>query len=399
MSAERRRGLRVCVLTTGLGAQGAERQLFLAARALSLQGFTVSVVSMLEHDYFSWKLKEAGITVHTLEASRRRAQPSLLWRAAKALSRIKPDVLIGFNYPGTMVSRLLGLGLGIPIVISSLRSERVGGSLRQWALAATDRLSDLTTVNSRIVGEAFVSRGLVRRERVRVIPNGVDLEGYRALSSADKSAVRRALGVKEEEFLWVAAGRLEPPKDYPNLITAVGRVSSETPIRVVVAGKGPLLADLQELASQAGVASRLSFVGFRSDVLSCLAAADAVVLSSAWEGLPNVVLEALAVGTPVVTTDVGGVREVVEDGVSGFIVPPADSNALAEAMGRLMARPEHVRHAMGAHGQERVLEHFSPSAAGHLWCQVVSSCWQTSTTQTSSPMATVTTGAGRSGRT
>jgi glycosyltransferase involved in cell wall biosynthesis len=183
-----------------------------------------------------------------------------------------------------------------------------------------------------------------------------------------RAELRHSLGVGEAEFLWLAAGRLEEPKDYPNLLRAMAMLRSAAPhARLAIAGRGPLEQELRTLAASLRLDDVVSFLGFREDVHACMAAADASVLASAWEGLPTVVIESLAAGTPIVSTDVGGVREVIEGGVSGLIVAPKAPQALASAMSSLMARSPADRQRMGAAGRAYVERSYGVDKVVERW--------------------------------
>jgi glycosyltransferase involved in cell wall biosynthesis len=226
----------------------------------------------------------------------------------------------------------------------------------------------VTTANSSAVARRLVAAGAALPARVRVIPNGLDLDAVSPRLRDRRAAQRRAMGAAEDEFLWVAAGNLREPKDYPNLLAALARRTGwPARLRVAIAGEGPLLASLQAQTTALGLGSVVTFLGPREDVPACMAAADATVLPSAWEGLPNAVIESLAVGTPAVCTSVGGVTEIVADGVSGLLVPPRDAAALASAMAAMMTRPAGDRLAMGATGRAHVERHFGLETAISAW--------------------------------
>jgi glycosyltransferase involved in cell wall biosynthesis len=365
---------RVCFITSGLGPGGAERQLVLAAVALKGAGASVSVVSILEGGFFLAKLTDHGIPVSTLKADRTSSPALIVWRIAKEIRVIRPDILIGFNYPGTIFARLAGVLGGVPAVISSLRTERTGGAVRRAALRLTDSLSRVTTTNSRFVADRFISEGLVRPERLRVIPNGVDVDEITPELRSRRLELRAELGTKTGHFLWVAAGRLDQPKDYPNLLAAMRHLRSSQQATLAIIGEGPLRRSLEQQIDETGIRERVKLAGFKSDVPAYLAAADGVVLSSAWEGMPNVIIEAFAVAAPVVSTDVGGIREIVQNGVSGFIASPRDPGALGAAMDRLMHCTERERRQMGHAGRAHIVRTFSSAAAGALWSQLINDC-------------------------
>jgi glycosyltransferase involved in cell wall biosynthesis len=178
--------------------------------------------------------------------------------------------------------------------------------------------------------------------------------------------MRQTLGIQERDFLWLAIGRQEPQKDYPNLLDAFGRiVSPETHLLIV--GKRTMQEELAALVEQKELQEQVTFLGLRRDIPALLAAADALVLASAWEGLPNVVMEALAAAVPVVATAVGGVPELVVEGESGYLVPPRNPQALASAMVRLMGHSNEERVRMGEAGRGHILSGFEISVVMVVW--------------------------------
>jgi glycosyltransferase involved in cell wall biosynthesis len=204
------------------------------------------------------------------------------------------------------------------------------------------------------------------RERIRparghlhTIPNGVAVERY---EGATPAGIRDELGIPAAAFLVVCVAKMLEQKGHRYLVEALR--SSElrnAPLHAVLVGDGPLREAIHEDARGAGVLDRLHFVGNRSDVPSVLAAADAFVLPSLWEGLPMALLEAMAAGLPLVATAVAGTRQVVTDGRHGLLVPPGDSSALASALGRLKRDPE-LRDRLGASARGHVRAEFSVQA-------------------------------------
>jgi glycosyltransferase involved in cell wall biosynthesis len=359
---------RICFVSTGLAKGGAESQLFRAAAGLRARGLDVHVVSILSSDYYGARLEQEGVPLVCLNASRTTGPARILTRFLHYLKDVRPAALAGFDYPGSMLARIGGAVARIPVVISSIRTENLGTSLRKRALAWTDSLATVTTTNSESVARRLVDTGAISRGRIRVIPNGLDVQTVSPALRKGRSALRRSLGIEETDFFWFAAGSLEAPKDYPNLLDAMAMLAkAPAPIKLAVAGQGSLLGALRERVVSLGLDSIVSFLGLREDVPACMAAADGTVLASSWEGLPNVVIESLAVGTPVVCTDVGGAREVVEDGRSGFVVAPGNPGVLAAAMAKLMACSEQQRHRMGAAGRTHVENTFALDSMLTRW--------------------------------
>jgi glycosyltransferase involved in cell wall biosynthesis len=227
--------------------------------------------------------------------------------------------------------------------------QRLRGGPRERLLRATRNLALRRA--SRVVVPSSYLRDLalgwgVRPDRLTVVPNPAP--PLPALPERDEA--REALGLNG--FTLAAAGRLTRQKALTDALAAVSRVGN---VSLVVAGDGPERAALERRASETDLANRVRFDGPlpRDAVLTLFRAADAALLTSTWENLPHSVIEALAVGTPVVATAVGGVPEVVRDGENGLLVPPGDVEAIAAAIGRL-AGDERLRATLAAHAADSV---------------------------------------------
>jgi glycosyltransferase involved in cell wall biosynthesis len=235
------------------------------------------------------------------------------------------------------------------------------------AYRLTNGLVDHMTIVSEAAADRFINEGIVPRELLTVIPNGIDISRFQALPPGTREALRRSLGVKQE-FVWLAVGRFVPAKDYPNMLRAFAQVAGRLPGTVLLlVGRGSLQAETEALAKSLGVGSQVRFLGVRQDVPELMSAADGYVLSSAWEGMPIVLLEAAAAALPIVATAVGGNEEVVRNGETGFLVAPGDDAALASAMVRLAGMAQGERRAMGERGREYVRTHYGLSRVVDRW--------------------------------
>ena len=197
------------------------------------------------------------------------------------------------------------------------------------------------------VAEETRAQGLAARtcdpRRTVVIANAVDVRSFRPPSGG--SGNPRIIGI----------GRFAYPKDFTTLLEALARVRAHC--RTVLAGDGPALPAVAAAVQKDGLSERVELLGARADIAELLARSDVFVLSSSSEGFPVSILEAMAAGLPVVATDVGGVAEAVEDGETGLLVPPADSEALARALERLVSDAD-LRRRLGAAGRARALRLF-----------------------------------------
>jgi glycosyltransferase involved in cell wall biosynthesis len=293
--------------------------------------------------------------------------PAQLLRIRRFLRAQRVDVVHAHNLApllyGGLAARLLGPGR--PVVVYSEHNQiyRAGERARRRFVGYV-RLADEVVAVSHDLRRTLVETLRVS-PRVRVLHNGID---PRAFAGAEASAVRRELGGAGGEFLVGTAVVLSEQKGIRYLLEAVRLVRAADPtVRFVVAGDGPLRAELEELARTLGVSDGVRFLGYRSDVPSLIAALDAYVLPSLWEGLPLALLEALASGKPIVATTVGGNPEVVVDGENGRLVPPRDPEALARAVLALRNDPA-LRERMRENNLARFARQFSVGSmvAGHV---------------------------------
>lgn len=210
------------------------------------------------------------------------------------------------------------------------------------------RSTDVLVAVSEEVRDDLLEFGIGRPSQYRVIRLGLDLADYRQVAGRS-GALRRDLGVGDDELLVGTVGRLVPIKDHELLLQAFAETAG---CRLAVVGDGELRTHLEARARALGVADRVYFTGWRQDIPAVMSDLDLVVLSSRNEGTPVSLIEAAAVGRAAVATDVGGVRTVVEDGVTGLVVPHGSVAALAQAMRSLLASSAR-RDAMGLAARER----------------------------------------------
>ena len=216
----------------------------------------------------------------------------------------------------------------------------------------------------RSVKTALVENEGIPDRKIEVILNGVDTDRF-ASSPDTRDEVRSELGMGPNGFLVLMVARLDPIKDHRTAIRACIRAAKEFPaLKLVIVGDGPERCALESFARESGVGERIVFLGTRSDVPRLLTAADALLLTSVSEGIPLTVIEAMATGVPVVSTDVGSIADVVTPGV-GLLASAGDDSSIAEHLVHLGRSPL-LRTAMGDQGRERAVAEFSETAmAGH----------------------------------
>ena len=244
----------------------------------------------------------------------------------------------------------------VPRLITSARNCQTAGGVRDWVIGRAFRYSDAIVCNGHAVGEFIARRYGVPAPRCRVIYNGVDLTRFSPRPWAQpREGVRRSPTI-------ITVGRLVAQKDISLFLQAADLLRQDYPAaQFLVVGDGPLRKQLQGEAAELGLGPAVSFLGERADIPELLCRADVFWLTSAWEGLPNVLLEAQASAVPVVTRDVGAAGEIVHHGRTGYVVPRRDASAFASHTRRLLADPE-TAHAMGLAGRQIVEETFSLAA-------------------------------------
>jgi glycosyltransferase involved in cell wall biosynthesis len=359
--------MRVMFLSTSMGMGGADKQLLSAAQLMHAQGHDVCIVSLTELGPMGLEARSQGIRTESLDMRRGVPDPRGFMRLIRLVRAWKPDVLHSHMIHANLMARAVRLFARVPVMVSTIHNIYEGGPLWMAAYRVSNGLVDHMTIISEAAADRFVNEGIVPRELLTCVPNGVDTERFQQVAPGTREAVRSSLGVKDR-FVWLAVGRFEIAKDYPNMLQAFAQVCQrDSNAALLLVGHGSLQQETESLAQSLGLGDRIRFLGVRSDVPEVMAAADGYVMSSAWEGMPIALLEAAAAGLPIVATRVGGNHEVVRDGESGFLVPPRDSHALEQAMLRLMEQTPERRREMGERGREHVRVHYGLGRVVERW--------------------------------
>lgn len=339
------------------------------ARRLKARGWDVTVISIVPPRAFVEELRGVEVPAVSLGVTHKNPIAILgaFGKTVRILRRWRPDVLHCHMVHANLLGRTVRPFCHSTFLISTVHNICEGGRLREAAYRVTDRLSDLTTFVCAAAAERYLSIGAVSKRRPwLVVPNGVDTSEFRPRAEP-RASLRAELGM-DGRFVWLSSGRLEEQKAYPYLLHAFSRIVAECPqALLLIAGEGGLRGELEALAGRRELHDTVRFLGMRTDMPQLMSAVDACVMSSDWEGMPMVLLEASAAGLPVVATDVGGNREVVEDGHGGLLVPPRNIDALAGAMRRVTTLPAEELARMGQAGRSRVQQGFDLERIVDRW--------------------------------
>jgi glycosyltransferase involved in cell wall biosynthesis len=302
-------------------------------------------------------LLAAGVEVHCLGGHGIWHFPVVARRLRRLLAAQKPQIVQTFLFHANILGRIAARRAGVKAVVAGIRVAERAARWHLWLDRLTGRWVDRYVCVSQSVADFSIKQGGLPPEKLVVIPNGVDLDKYPARQPADLRAFGIAAGRRVVTFV----GRLEPQKGGDWLIEAAPRWLAELPdCDLLLVGEGPLRGSLETAAKAAGIAERVHFVGWRPGVPEILAASSLLVLPSAWEGMPNVVLEAMASRRPVVATDVEGVRELLGPGAALQTSRYRDTQMLVEKIVRLMADPK-LSTAAGLENRRRAEENFGIS--------------------------------------
>jgi glycosyltransferase involved in cell wall biosynthesis len=364
---------RVLMLITTLTFGGAETQVVRLATELKSRNWDVAIACMIAPSQHVEALNRHGIPTYSLGMSRGVPDPRALIRLARLIRDFSPDVVHSHMVHANLLARFTRLICPMRVLVCTAHnlretSEKGGPTWHKELLyRATDFLADQTTIICDAAYELYIPTKATPANKLRMIPNGVDTDRF-APSEATRQRVRKELNLGES-FTWLAVGRLVEQKDYPNLLSAVAQLP-EGDWRVLVAGSGPLEESLKARVAELALTDRVQFIGTRANVESLLNACDGYVMSSRFEGLSMALLEASSSGLPAVVTDVGGNRDLVNDGETGYVVQPANPVALADAMTRLMELPYAERRQIGIAARRRCLDRYRFEAVGEEWIRL-----------------------------
>lgn len=294
-----------------------------------------------------------GVRVVTVGRLRRAVRPVADVRAVADLVRLfrreRPDIVHTHSSKAGLLGRLAARIAGVPVVVHTVHGwsfhdgmSRVGRTVAVGLERVAARWTWPMVVVTEVDAEIGLAAGIGQPAQYALVRSAVDVGRLRlgGAAAGGRRAARLALGIPEGVPVVGTVTRLCRQKDPETLLRAARLLAELRPdARLVIVGDGPLRSEVERRVDELGLAAQVTLLGRRSDVDRLLPAFDAFVLSSAWEGLPRVVVEAMAAGVPVVSTDVGGIAEAVEDGVSGLLVPSGDGVALANALLRVLADP------------------------------------------------------------
>lgn len=330
---------RVAVVASTFGVGGAERVTADVVRRLDRQRFHTELFFLGDAGVVGRELFRDGFGGSERLGKRRHDGRAML-RLHACFRDFRPHVVFCLDHHDAMTAgRFAGLASGARALVVASHATSLMGRRRLFGL--TDRLlmefTRRVIAVSRTHAHHLCAHEGIERERIAVIENGIDLSAWPMVGADSRRAARAALGLEESARVVLMVAGMRPEKGHDQLLEAVARAKDAgRTLRVLLAGDGEGREALEALALSLGIRGDVEFLGVRRDVARLLHASDVVVLPSVVEALPLALLEAMAAGTPVVASAVGSVPEVVEDGVTGLLVPPSDPSSLADRIGYIL---------------------------------------------------------------
>jgi glycosyltransferase involved in cell wall biosynthesis len=348
--------IRLLHFITELSTGGAQVALLRLIERLDCEKYNIQVACLYNGDReIAVKIRALGIPVTDLGM-----RTKLHWGAFIHLLRLllefKPHILHTWMFHANLPGRILGRMARVPIIISS---ERTMGMENHWRLLTnylTGILADRIVCVSQNVAFYAQNKIGLPKEKLIVIPNGIDPADFNDLPN--RESARENLGLPGGVLVG-SIGRAQKVKGFDILIKAFQHVSDRFPEAIlIIAGGGPELKALQEQSRKTQNPKSIIFLENVDETKPMLASLDIYVQPSRFEGMPNAVLEAMAAGLPVVATTVGGIPDIIQDGITGILVPSEEVNLLSDALIRMILEPD-LRLKLAQAGQEYVCQHFT----------------------------------------
>jgi len=350
-------------MVNSLHVGGSEHQMVEVASRQKARGYQVVAGCLSTEGSLIEILRDAGISVFEFNPKGGLFRPKgifQLLRLARFFQKHQFDVVQTHDLYSTLMGVPAAWLARVPVILSCRRDLSHWWwytPFRRWILRLIQNRSTYVIANSQAVRDFLVEKDGFDSKIVRVIRNGVDLERFLNISQ-DRQRLPSHLAF-DSKLIAVVANMHFETKGHTDLIRAAAEVSRECPVaRFLLIGDGAERAHIEAMVAELGLGKTVLFLGRRNDVPSILACCDLFVLPSWAEGLPNSVLEAMAAGLPIVSTSVGGIPELIEDGVSGLLVSPKDSHALATAILRLL-RDEQLAKRLAQSAQAQARKEFS----------------------------------------
>lgn len=352
-----RKSINIMQIVFSLKIGGLENLVVNLVKKMDTAKYNISVCCLKEGGILRRELTDLGIPVFT-EQKHEGVDYTLVFRLARLLKQKKIDLIHTHNPAPWLYGAIAARIAGVKVVVHTEHSNLFSNQKRlMLAEKFLSKITDIIISDSEKVTQHLIDKQRISPQKIRTILNGIDIEKFQKEINIKNK--KRELGIKEGGLVIGIVARLEPIKDHLTLLDAFNRISKKIPeVVLVVVGDGSLRESLKNRIEKLKIGDKVYFLGVRNDISEIIRIFDIFVLSSLSEGLSLSLLEAMAVGLPVVATDVGGNPEVIVDGITGLLVPPNDPESMAKAIIEILSN-EKLSREMGLAGRKKIEEKFS----------------------------------------
>ncbi|EPG1716842.1 glycosyltransferase [Morganella morganii] len=355
--------MKILLVITGLGMGGAEKQVCALANNLS-KNHSVAIISLSGDNIIN--KPDISIPIYSLDMKK---NPLSLFKSflkiKKIINDFKPDIVHSHMFHANIFTRISSIFSKMPVLISTAHNSNEGGTLRMLLYRYTDRFASLSTNVSQEGVDVFIKKKASSKNRMILMHNGIDTDKFKFdASTGNKKRDELNISNSEKFNIILSIGRLTKAKDYPNLLTAFSHIDDKN-THLVIIGEGDDKKALQQLASDLKISKNVHFLGLQNDISAWMSAADLYVMSSAWEGMPLVIGEAMSCQSCIVATDCGGIIELMNE--HGFIVPKMEPYLLAEKINYALSLPIDSRRKIGLEARQHIINNFSLTTISQQW--------------------------------
>ena len=356
---------------------GIQQQILSIVRGYDREKFNPTVCCFGPKMELGKEIEKAGIDFVALNRQRyNKFSVGIIFDLYRLMKERNIHVLRTHKYRANFYGRIAGKLAGVPVIIASEHNIYRGEKEKRFIRRVTNKLLSMVTDKMVAVSDA-IKKDILRYDRVSpskimVLHNGVDIERFKP--GVNFRDMRKQFAISKDDVVIGFVGRLVISKGLNYLIEAVALLKNSYNVKLLIVGDGSLMEELKKIAKDKGLEESVIFTGLRRDITDVLSSIDIFVLSSIKEGFPNSLLEAMAMGKPVVATAVGGIPEVIGHGTNGLLVQPADIEGLALALKTVIDNPLMAKN-MGIAARDFIEKNYSITATVRKWetfyCQVL----------------------------
>jgi len=350
--------IKICFLINCFSLGGAQTFLYNLVKNLDKNYFAVTVIAIKKDGPLYERFQKLPITVHSLNVNSK-MDLLAIFRLYKLLKKISPDILHTHLFYAHLMGRLVSVFFEFK-TINTIHNTLHYGKAKRFLIKITDFLTDLNIVICHKIKNIMIDKKISREDKIIVISNGVDLKQFQAkLLKEKKEKLILKLNIEKYDKILLTVGRLEKPKGYLNLLKSIYFLKKNyNNFILLIAGEGEDREIIQNKIEAYNIEENVKLLGQRNDIDQLLKISDVFVMSSLWEGLPIAILEAMASGSVIISTAVGGISEVIKNKENGVLIQPNSPKIMADYFLELFFEETTTLDKMGKNAQQTIKNYY-----------------------------------------